>query len=66
MLKIQLIKVLLLLKSTYETIRNGIDETKRITDELRLKRAEDSNTLENIKSELQTKGMLTTTYIPEK
>lgn len=54
------------LKSTYETIRNGIDETKRITDELRLKRAEDSNTLENIKSELQTKGMLTTTYIPDK
>lgn len=44
------------LKSTYETIKQGIEETKRINEELSQKRKQDSAELEHMKLEMKEKG----------
>ena len=43
------------LETTWRTIVDGIDETKRIQDDARKKRAEDQARLENIKREFNEK-----------
>jgi uncharacterized protein YaaN involved in tellurite resistance len=43
------------LETTWRTIVDGIDETKRIQDEARAKRIEDKARLENIKREFNEK-----------
>lgn len=46
------------LKTTYETIKNGIEETKKINEELAMKRQQDSAELENMKADMKTKGFV--------
>lgn len=43
------------LEKTWETIVNGIDETKKIQEEARLRRAEDSKRLEKLKEDYRNK-----------
>lgn len=43
------------LEKTWETIVNGIDETRKLQEEARTKRAEDSKRLEKLKEEYKTK-----------
>lgn len=49
------------LETTWRTIVDGIDETKRIQDDARKKRGEDQARLENIKREFNEKY-----HIPQK
>lgn len=48
------------LRTTYETIKNGIEETRKITEELAEQRKTNSIELENIKTEMKNKGFVTT------
>ncbi len=43
------------LEKTWETIVNGIDETRKLQDEARVKRAEDSKRLEKLKEDYKSK-----------
>ena len=47
------------LQETYETIKNGIDETRQITKEMASKREEDVKLLENMKVEMKKNGYVT-------
>lgn len=44
------------LQETYNTIKNGIDETKQVNAEIAAKRSRDAATLESMKSEMKQKG----------
>jgi uncharacterized protein YaaN involved in tellurite resistance len=46
------------LKSTYETIKAGIEETKKITEEQAQKRKNDSMELETMKADMKNKGFV--------
>lgn len=46
------------LQRTYDTIKNGIEETKRVQKDIADKRKADSVTLENMKIELKDKGFI--------
>lgn len=46
------------LKTTYETIKNGIEETKKINEELAMKRQQDSAELETMKADMKNKGFV--------
>ena len=43
------------LEKTWQTIVNGIEETQRIQNDAKVKRAEDSKRLEMLKKDYQTK-----------
>lgn len=45
------------LQETYETIKNGIEETRKINEEIAAERGRNSQTLENMKSEMKSKGI---------
>ena len=44
------------LQETYETIKNGIEETKQITSEMAAKRLEDEKVLGQMKIEMKENG----------
>lgn len=44
------------LQKTYDTIKNGIEETKRVQEEIATKRKSDSLALEDMKKDMRTKG----------
>ena len=46
------------LRSTYETIKKGIDETKQISQQIAEKRKTDSVELENMKADMAEKGFI--------
>lgn len=46
------------LQQTYATIQKGIEDTRRITDEMAAKRASDSAALESMKSDMKEKGLV--------
>lgn len=46
------------LEKTYETIKSGIDETRRVNEELAAKRDSDSKKLEQMKSEMKSKSYM--------
>lgn len=46
------------LEQTYATIQKGIEDTRRITEEMAAKRATDSAALESMKADMKTKGFV--------
>lgn len=46
------------LEQTYATIQKGIEDTRRITEEMAAKRATDSAALESMKDDMKTKGFV--------
>lgn len=46
------------LEQTYATIQKGIEDTRRITEEMAAKRASDSAALESMKADMKTKGFV--------
>lgn len=46
------------LQKTYETIKNGIEETRRVNEEIAMKRKTDSQALEHMKEDMKTKGFV--------
>ena len=46
------------LEQTYATIQKGIEDTRRITEEMAAKRATDSVALESMKADMKTKGFV--------
>ena len=46
------------LEKTYQTIKNGIEETKRITTDLSAKRKDDATRLENMKQDMKNNGFV--------
>lgn len=46
------------LEQTYAAIQKGIEDTKRITDEMAAERTRNSQTLENMKEDMKTKGLV--------
>lgn len=51
------------LRNNYQTILNGIAETKQIQESQKQKREEDSKELEQLKMNMKTSGLLTTTAL---
>ena len=51
------------LRNNYQTILNGIAETKQIQESQKQKREEDSKELEQLKINMKTSGLLTTTAL---
>lgn len=46
------------LKKSYETIKNGIEETKKINEQLAIERQANSAELENMKADMKQKGFI--------
>lgn len=51
------------LQKTYETIKQGIEETRAVNDEIARKRVEDAKTLEGIKKDMQNSGLLSSQIV---